>query len=104
MQLMQKQSPYLDDLNFLIDMSFVMGLSWQRKYNDFLPLGKKCLAWQDVKASHKTGDNHVVINLDQTNGILIILLTGLIGAIMVTAIECLVHKQWFKRPREAYVR
>ena len=101
---MQKQSPYLDDLNFLIDMSFVMGLSWQRKYNDFLPLGKKCLAWQDVKASHKTGDNHVVINLDQTNGILIILFVGLIGAFMAIAFEYLVQKLWFKRPREAYAR
>ena len=81
-----------------------MGLSWQRKYNDFLPLGKKCLAWQDVKASHKTGDNHVVIKLDQTNGILIILFAGLIGATVVIAIEYLVQKLLFKRPRKAYVR
>ena len=81
-----------------------MGLSLRKRYDDFLPNVTKCTTWQDVKASHKTGDNHVVINLDQTNGILIILLTGLIGAIMVTVIECLVHKQWFERPREAYVR
>ena len=92
MQLKQKHSPYLDDLNFLIDMSYVMGLSWQRKYDDFLPLGKKCLAWQDVMASHTTGNNHVVIKLDDTYGLLVILFAGLSGAMMVMAFECLVQK------------
>ena len=78
-------------------MSFGMGLSWQRNYDDFVPLGKKCLTWQDVKASHTIGDNHVVIKQDETYGMLIILFVGLSGAMMVMAVECLVQNQWFKR-------
>ena len=105
MQLIQKQSPFLDDLNFLIDMSFGMDLSWRRKYDDFLPLGKECLTWQDVRASHKTEDNHVVINLNETYGMLIILFVGLSGAVMIIVIECMVHKFSSKapRPNEAWV-
>ena len=86
----------MDDLNFLIDMSFGMGLSWQRNYDDFLPLGKKCLTWNDVKASYTIGDNQV-IKLDETYGMFIILCVGLSGAMIVMAFECLVQKLGFKR-------
>ena len=96
----QKQSPFLDDLNFLIDMSFGMDLSLERKYDDFLPLGNECRTWQDVRASHSTGDNHIVINLNETYGMLIILFVGLNGAMIIFAIEYMVHKLSFKGPQQ----
>ena len=88
-------------------MSFGMGLTLQRNYDDFLPLGKKCITWKDVKASYTIGDNQVVIKLNETYGMLIILFVGLNGALVVMAFECSFQKLWFKRfkrPSYAWVK
>ena len=74
-----------------------MGLTWQKRYDDFLPHGKKCLTWQDVKASHAAVDYEVVIKLDETYGMLILLFAGLNGAMMIMAVECLFQKLRFKK-------
>ena len=69
-----------------------MGLTWQKRYDDFLPHGTKCLTWHDVRASHAAIDHQVVIKLDETYGMLILLFAGLNGAMMIMAVECLFQK------------
>ena len=81
-----------------------MGLTWQKRYDDFLLHAKKCLTWQDVKASHAAGDNQVVIKLDETYGMLIILFLGLNGAMVLMAFECLVRKLKFKKASQSMGR
>ena len=68
-----------------------MGLS-KLTNDDFLPHGKSCLTWQDVKASHDAEDGQVVIRLDEVLGMMIILFVGLSGAAVIMALECLVEQ------------
>ena len=72
-------------------MSHGVGLS-KLTNDDFLPHGKSCLTWQDVKASHDAEDGQVVIRLDEVLGMLIILFVGLSGAAVIMALECLVKR------------
>ena len=78
-------------------MSYGMGLTLQKRYDDFLPNARKCLTWQDVKASHAAEDNQVVIKMDKVYGMLIILFVGLSGAVLISILECLLKKLRFKK-------
>ena len=75
----------------MIDMSYSMGLSLRKRYDDFLPNVTKCSTWQDVKASHKVDYDEMVIKLDDISGILIILAVGLSGAMIIMIAECFVR-------------
>ena len=81
----------MEDLNNIIDMSHATGFS-KLTNDDFLPYGKSCLTWQDVKASHDAEDGQVVIRLEEVFGMLIILFVGLSGAAVTMALECLIKR------------
>ena len=61
-------------------------------YDNFLPNVTKCMAWEDVKASHVSRDNLVVIKLDEIYGMMIILMAGLGGSIIIMMVEHLFQK------------
>ena len=83
----QKESPYLDDVNYLIDMWNQMDMEFSsNRINDwskYLPNSTNCLTWQDVRASHESDTPEVVIKGDNIYGMLIILLVSLGGALVV---------------------
>ena len=89
--LFQKQSSLLNDINYLIDMRFQMGFSFERELSYHLPNATKCLTWQDVKQTHATKDQRVVVKLDDIYGMLILLALGLNSAVMFVTVE-LVYK------------
>ena len=47
------------------------------------------MTWQDVKASHETDNPEVVIRMDDIYGMMILLATGLGGALVVLTLELL---------------
>ena len=87
MNVFQKRSPYLEDFNYLIDLSFQMGATWEKDIEDYFPNGTKCMSWQDVKESHKLDDPHVVISHKDIYGLLILLGLNLIVASISFALE-----------------
>ena len=84
----------MEDLNNIIDMSHGTGFS-KLTNDDFLPYGKSCLTWQDVKASHDAEDGQVVIRLEEVFGMLIILFVGLSGAAMTMALVLAQAEQFY---------
>ena len=52
-----------------------------------MPNSTKCMTWQDVKASHETDNPEVVIRIDDIYGMMILLATGLGGAMVVLTLE-----------------
>ena len=57
------------------------------RINNYLPNSTKCLTWQDVKASHQTDNPEIVITIDDIYGMMILLATGLGGAMVVLIFE-----------------
>ena len=86
----QKGSPYVQDANFLTQLSMEMGLSKERVLEKHLPNATKCSSWIDVRATHRNKDHLVVINYDDIYGILIILAVGLSGSSIIFIIEVVV--------------
>ena len=87
----QKESPYLHDFNFLIDMMNQMDLeSSSNRINDYskyVPNSTNCMTWQDVKASHESDTPEVTIKGDNIYGMVIILFTCLVLALVVLSLE-----------------
>ena len=50
----------------------------------------KCTTWNDVKKSHMTQDQDVVITFEDISGLLLVLAVGLIGAMILISMEFLV--------------
>ena len=51
------------------------------------------MTWQDVKASHETDNPEVVIRMDDIYGMMILLATGLGGALVILTLELLMKAQ-----------
>ena len=66
------------------------------RINDYTPNATKCKTWQDVKASHQTDNPEVIIILDDIYGMMILLATGLCGALFIFALELSI-KAWKER-------
>ena len=89
---MQKGSPFLEDFNYLLDISNQMGLQFtQAGANEYIPNSTKCINWQDVQASHKI-DHKVIVRMDSIYVIMILLAVGLGGALVVSPLEHLIFK------------
>ena len=71
-----------------LDLEF----SSNRAY-DFMPNSTKCMTWQDIKASHETDGPEIVIRIDDINGMAILLVMGLGGALVVLTMELLMKAQ-----------
>ena len=83
----QKESPYLEDFNYLIDLSFQKGMTWDKDIEDYFPNGTKCMNWQDVKMSHESSVSQVIISYEDIQGLIILLSIGLIAAAVILISE-----------------
>ena len=62
----------------------------------------KCMRWHDIRASHMKEDHEVIINLDDTYGLMILLASGLGGALVILIVELLTKAKkprWKKSPK-----
>ena len=88
---LQKDSPFLEDFNHLLDIKDQMGRL--TKIEDYIPNSTKCMTWQDVKASHEKDNPQVVVRLDDIYGMAILLALGLGGALVALTVEFLIKAQ-----------
>ena len=94
----QKGSPYLEDFNYLIRMSFEMGLPLDKSLEKYVPNATKCSTWHDVKASHMKDDQNIVVQLDDIYGMTIILALGISGSVVLLIAE-IITKAKGQRPQ-----
>ena len=78
-------------MNYLISMSYEMGLPLDKNIKKYFPNATKCSTWHDVKTSHETKDMKVRIKLDDIYGMLMILALGLSGAILLLTLELMTN-------------
>ena len=90
---MQKESPYEEDVNRLIDMANQMGLI-EELLNRETQNVSICKTWGDVKASHFSENTNVVFYLEDVGGIMSMLVIGLTLALMAFIVENMTH--WWK--------
>ena len=76
----QKQSPYLDDMNWIIDSAKDMGLI-EKIFYKHLPNATKCDTNHEVFQSHGYSQQ-VILELNDIYGMLILLGLGLSGALI----------------------
>ena len=88
---MQKGSPYLDDVNELVDLANQMGLI-QNEIEKKVPFATQCLTWSAVKESHMRKGQNAVFHLADMYGTLIIFGFGLGAAMLALLAELVVHK------------
>ena len=67
-----------------------MGDSLESKFSRTDPNLTKCLTWNDVKKSHMEQDQNVVITFEAISGLLLVLATGLIAAMIIISLELVV--------------
>ena len=84
--LLQKGSPYLDDVNNLVNMASQMGLM-DSILKNALPNATKCSTLQDIQASHMETDRRVVIEFEDIYGVILIPAFGLGLALMAIIAE-----------------
>ena len=60
--------------------------------NKHLPNATKCLGWHNVKQSHMTNNQKVVVKLEDIYGMTILLMGGLSGSVILILIEALLEK------------
>ena len=79
--LSQKGSPYLDEVNYLVNMASQMG-RMDSILKNALPNATKCSTLHDIEASHMATDRRVVIELEDIYGVMLIPSFGLGFALM----------------------
>ena len=88
---LQKESPYLDDVNELIDLGNQMGLI-ENEIKKKVPNATHCLTWNAVQDSHMRKDQNAVFHLEDMYGTIILFCFGLGAAIMTLLAELAIHK------------
>ena len=86
----QKESPYLEDVNELIELAHQMGLI-DAQIQKYVPNATKCMTWPSVQASHREHDKTVVFKVDDLLGILVLIGMGLGGALMTWVGEMMIY-------------
>ena len=76
--LIQKGSPYLDEVNELIELARQSGLF--TNINKLMPNASECATNADVQRSHMAQDARVVLKMDNIYGMIILLGLGLVGS------------------------
>ena len=87
--ILQKGSPFLEGLNGFNDNAFEAGLTSDKQGYTKFPNSTKCLTWEGVKASHMKEDHEVAVTFEDTYGIIILLASGLGGALVILTLEYL---------------
>ena len=91
---LQKDSSYVEDANYLMQLSLEMGLKftdYQRNIGHYHQNFTACDTWNAVKASHKNKDL-VVLQYDDFYGLFILLAVGLGISSITMIIEVTTHK------------
>ena len=89
--LLQKGSPYLYEVNELIELARQSGLS--ANIDKLVPNATECATNADVQRSHMVENVRVVLKLDNIHGMIVLLVVGLVGA-AVTFMAELIKKKW----------
>ena len=92
----QKGSPFLEALNQFVDTVFEVGISSDTQFYNHIPNATKCLTWEGVEASHTKEGHEVIVNLDDTCGSIILLASGLGGALVIFTLELLTKAKKFR--------
>ena len=69
-----------------------MGSTFQNELSKHLPNATKCLTWRNVKKSHMTNNQEVVVKLEDIYGMMILLIGGLGGSVILILMEALQEK------------
>ena len=97
----QKESPFLEDMNTLIQVAKHMGLI-EMSYFKHLPNATKCKTLNDVYESHAKLDHKVTVEVNDIFGTMILLGFGLAGALFILIAEeflkvRVIHVIWLLR-------
>ena len=93
---LQKNSPYIDDANKLIDLGRQLGLD-ETGLQKYLPNATQCYHWNAIQESHSAKDENVVFKIEDIYGIILLLVIGLCGAILVAMVEYIFFKNTVKK-------
>ena len=85
----QKGSPYLEDVNLLINLAKQMGLI-DNSMKTNVPNSTKCETYQDIQESHSNRDKPAVLKFEDTQGMLIVWLVGIALAVLVVMVEAVI--------------
>ena len=85
-QQFQKESPFLEDMNTLIQVAKQMGLI-EMSYFKHLPNATKCRTLNDVYESHAKLSHKVTVEVNDIFGTMILLGLGLTGALFILIAE-----------------
>ena len=84
--MLQKQSPFLDDMNELIQLAKQIGLIHMSYYNH-LPNATKCKTIGDVYVSHAEQNHTVIVDVNDIYGMLVLIGIGVCMALIAFVTE-----------------
>ena len=84
--MLQKQSPFLDDMNKLIQLAQEIGLI-HRSYYNHLPNATKCKTMRDAYKSHAEQNHTVIVDANDIYGMLVLFGIGVCMALIAFMTE-----------------
>ena len=90
---LQKKSPYLDDLNYFLQISQQMGVI-TKSYFEQLPNVTYCNSIGDVYKSHGEKNHNVVVEVNDMYGMLVLIGLGVEVALMTFIAERILLVRW----------
>ena len=87
---MQKESPYLDDVNELIELAHQMGLI-DSVIKMYVPNATECMTWPAVQGSHAENGKTVTFKFGDLIGVLLLISVGLGGALLSCVAEMMIY-------------
>ena len=87
---MQKESPYLDDVNELIELAHQMGLI-DSVIKMYVPNATECMTWPAVQGSHAENGKTVTFKFGDLIGVLLLISMGLGGALLSCVAEMMIY-------------
>ena len=91
---MQKESPYLDDVNELIELAHQMGLI-DAQIKKYVSNATECMTWSAVQTSHAKNGRTVAFKFGDLIGVLLLISMGLGVALLCWAAEMMVYYNYF---------
>ena len=93
---LQRKSPFLNDVNYLLNIASQMGLI-EGLYEEVRQNATKCNAWNDILATHKRTEESLIIVMNDIKGMLALLTIGLGISIIAFIVEVLRPKSKKKK-------
>ena len=87
---MQKESPYVDDVNELIKLAHQMGLI-DSQIKKYAANATECMTWHGVQASHTKNGKTVTFKFGDLIGVLLLISMGLGGALLSCVAEMMIY-------------